>query len=97
MEPVTLLLGGRVYDPISNNSGFKNDTYEQLLNQAAAEPDKGRRKSLYSQVNDVLLDEAFAMPIAAGQTRMVTRAAIHDVGFNMWNGSFSYTNAWIGV
>jgi peptide/nickel transport system substrate-binding protein len=64
LEPITLLLGGRVYDPNSNNSGYQNDTYASLLNQAASEPDKSKRQALYSQINDILLDQAWAMPIA---------------------------------
>jgi peptide/nickel transport system substrate-binding protein len=89
-----LLLGGRVYDPNSNNSGYQNDTYASLLNQAASEPDKSKRQALYSQINDILLDQAWAMPIATGQPRVVTRASVHGIGFTLWS-SFSYTNAWI--
>ena len=74
LEPITLLLGGRVYDPNSNNSGYQNDAYASLLNQAASEPDKSKRQALYSQINDILLDQAWAMPIATGQPRVLTRA-----------------------
>ena len=94
LEPITLLLGGRVYDPNSNNSGYQNDAYASLLNQAASEPDKTRRQALYSQINDILLDQAWAMPIATGQPRVLTRAAVHGIGYTLWS-SFSYTNAWL--
>lgn len=94
LEPITLLLGGRVYDPNSNNSGYQNDAYATLLNQAASEPDKSKRQALYSQINDILLDQAWAMPIATGQPRALTRANVHDIGYTLWS-SFSYTNAWV--
>ena len=35
LEPVTLFTNGRVMDPNSNNSGFKDDQYASLISQAA--------------------------------------------------------------
>ena len=39
----------------------------QLFNSASSEPDTAKRKALYDQVNDLLLDEAFVNSIASAR------------------------------
>ncbi len=95
LEPVTLFTNGRVLDPNSNNSGFKDDQYQSLINQAAGEPDTAKRKAIYSQLNDFFLDQSFVMPIADNKTRWAARARVHNVLYTL-NESFSYADLWLG-
>jgi peptide/nickel transport system substrate-binding protein len=78
-EPVSGLSLGRATDPNSNNEGYKNDTYTELINSLASEPDVAKRKAMYSQVNDILLDEAFVMPVTTYPPKMVTSKKVHDL------------------
>jgi hypothetical protein len=43
-----------------------------------SEPDSAKRKVLYSQLNDLLNDEAFVYPIATAPFR-VARSSLHNV------------------
>jgi peptide/nickel transport system substrate-binding protein len=95
LEPVTLYTNSRVLDPTGNNSGFMNQQYSALVNQAGAEPDASKRKVIYSQLNDYFLDQSFLMPIADNPARAVTRATVHDIGYT-FHLAFSYINTWIG-
>jgi peptide/nickel transport system substrate-binding protein len=78
-EPVSGLSLGRATDPNSNNEGYKNDTYTGLINSLAAEPDANKRKEMYSQVNDILLEDAFAMVVTTYPPKMVASAKVHDL------------------
>jgi peptide/nickel transport system substrate-binding protein len=78
-EPVSGLSLGRATDPNSNNEGYKNDTYTGLISALASEPDSGKRKAMYSQVNDILLDDAFAMVVTTYPPKMVASSKVHDL------------------
>jgi len=60
---------------------------------AAAKPNAASRKQLYSQLNDLLLDEAFVTPMSGAPTRWVARSTVHDIGFTLHEACVS--NAWI--
>ena len=95
MEPVSLLSSGASLNSRINNAGFKDDTYTQLTTSAAAEPDAAKRKQLYSQLNDYILDQSFGMPIAPSTSRVITKAAVHGIEFRM-NDVMTFGNTWIG-
>lgn len=95
MEPVTRMANSRHLDPSGNsNTGFTSPQYVNLFNAASAEPDNAKRKALYAQVNDLLLEESFVMPINASPARMLTRSYVHDVGLSQ-HGAFLFNAAWL--
>ncbi len=94
MEPITQFTNSGAFNPNSNNEGFKSDAYSALVTSAASEPDFAKRKQLYSQLNDFLLDEAFVSPMSAAPTRWVARANVHDIGFTLHEACV-WTNAWV--
>jgi peptide/nickel transport system substrate-binding protein len=95
MEPVTRMANSRHLDPSGNsNTGFTSPDYVNLFNTASAEPDNDKRKALYEQVNDLLLDQSFVMPINSSPARMLTRAAVHDIGLTQ-HGAFLFNTAWL--
>jgi peptide/nickel transport system substrate-binding protein len=79
LEPVTIISNSRHYDPSGNNTGFTSDQYSQLFNAASIEPDVVKRKQIYAQLSDLLLDESFAMPMAPASTRVTARAAVQGL------------------
>lgn len=94
LEPSSTLSNGRATDPNSNNSLFKNDQYAQLIATAASEPDVTRRKAIYSQLNDILLDESFIMVLAGSPPTLALRPNVHGVESSAHDG-FYYHNAWL--
>jgi peptide/nickel transport system substrate-binding protein len=91
MEPVTLFTNSRVYDPGGNNSGYKDDRYQELVNSASVEPDIARRKQLYAQLNDLVLDESFSMPMADNKPKLVTRAGVTGI-VHLLHEAFSFVD-----
>jgi peptide/nickel transport system substrate-binding protein len=78
-EPVSGLSLGRGTDPNNNNEGYKNDAYTGLITALASEPDADKRKAMYSQVNDIILDDAFIMVVTNYPPRLVTSSKVHDL------------------
>ena len=78
-EPISGLSLGRATDPNSNNEGYKNDTYTGLINSLASEPDADKRKAMYAQVNDILLEDAFTMVVTTYPPKMVASTRVHDL------------------
>ena len=94
LEPSSTLSNGRATDPNSNNSLFKSDQYSQLIATASSEPDAAKRKGLYAQLNDILLDESWIMVLAGSPPTLVSRPIVHGLEPSAHDG-FYYHNVWL--
>lgn len=82
LQPQTLLLG--VYhSPVVNLSGYKNDVWAKLVDDVSSELDPAKRKLLYTQINDFLLDEAWDLPVTHAPNRVATRKNVHGLAFEL--------------
>jgi len=95
LAPATCFTSSKAFNPVSNNSAYKNDKYTQLVNQSATEPDPAKLKPIYSQLNDLFLDESFTIVLSPTQPTFVAQATVHDVTFTH-HEMVTYTNAWTG-
>jgi peptide/nickel transport system substrate-binding protein len=95
MEPVTRMANSRHLDPSGNsNTGYTSPQYVHLFNSASAEPDTAKRRAIYEQVNDLLLDEAFVNSIASAPARFLTKSYVKDIGLSQ-HGAFLFNSAWM--
>jgi peptide/nickel transport system substrate-binding protein len=94
LEPVTNFTASGIYKPVGNDTGFKNDRYAQLVTQVGGEPDAAKRKQMYGQLNDILVDEVFAIAIASGSPRLVARAGVKGIGYTM-HEAFKWSDVWL--
>jgi ABC-type transport system substrate-binding protein len=82
LQPQTLLLG--VYhSPVVNLSGYKSDTWANLVDGVSSEVDPAKRTSLCAQINDFLLDEAWNLPVTHSPNRVVTRKNVRGLAFEL--------------
>jgi peptide/nickel transport system substrate-binding protein len=95
-EPSTALLSSRGLTPNGNSSGFTSEAYMRLVNESAAEPDTNRRRALYLQIDDLLLDESFLIVLSRTPSRLVTAAKVRDLQPTL-HGTFSPTDAWLAA
>ena len=65
----------------SNQAGFYDDNFKALATSAATEPDPAKRKQLYSQLNDFLLDVAYIQVISAYSNIMALGANVRGMRF----------------
>ncbi len=95
LSPGTIFTVSRPIGPQNNNEGFQTDQYTQLVNDLVLESDPQKLKQIYSQLNDILLDESFFMFIAPNAVLTVTKANVQDVTTNM-HGGWQLTDAYLG-
>jgi peptide/nickel transport system substrate-binding protein len=95
MQPGTPLTGA-VFRPKNNNSGFTDEAYEKLVNATTTEGDSATRKQIYSQLNDIILDESFAIYPALTAVTSIVRNNVHDLTPTLSGGWWIYTDAWVG-
>jgi ABC-type transport system substrate-binding protein len=71
----------RTYGYANNAAGFYDDKWTQLASSVATEPDAGKRKQLYSEINDYLLDQSFTMAITPYPDIVGTRPNVMDLKY----------------
>jgi ABC-type transport system substrate-binding protein len=96
-SPASSFANGRGTDLTSNNEGFNNERYAQLVANAGSEPDASKRKQIYSELNDNVIDESFIMVLAPFPARLVSNR-VHDVQSPDATrvDNFAYTDVWLG-
>jgi peptide/nickel transport system substrate-binding protein len=94
-DPATLLTIGSYFRLNTNASGYKNDRYDQLVKAAGAEADPAKRKQIFSDLNDLLLDESFIAIVSSQTVSVLTQAAVNGVAHSM-HEAVIWTDAWKG-
>ena len=94
VDAASLLQGGNAYNYANNFSGFKDDAYGSLVSAASSEPDAAKRKQLYSQMNEYLLDQSFTFAYAYSPTSIVAGPNVHNLQFD-GSGVLAYVDAWV--
>ena len=77
-----------------NKEGFKSELYSQLITTASGEADPAKRKQVYAQINDRLLDECFASVVSQFRPKLVTRSAVRGVEPTL-HEVFAYADTWL--
>jgi peptide/nickel transport system substrate-binding protein len=95
MEPVTIITSSRHLDPTGNsNTGFTSPQYLSLVNSAAVEPDAAKRKALYAQLSDLLLDECALVTVTTSDRVHLGRNALKGVTPSQ-HGVLYFHSAWV--
>jgi ABC-type transport system substrate-binding protein len=95
LSPGTIFTVSRPVGPKNNNEGFENEHYAQLVATMASESDPARLKPIYSELNDILLDEAFFNFMSPNLVIMMGKANLHDFTPTM-HGRWLMTDTWMG-
>jgi peptide/nickel transport system substrate-binding protein len=81
-------------DPKASFTGIDNADYRQLIATAATEPDATKRKSLYTQIEDIILDESAAMTVSLYPQTGLATAKVHALNYDSRPG-LSYAPVWL--
>jgi peptide/nickel transport system substrate-binding protein len=94
-DSTTALATGRGANVLGQNwSHYHNDDLANIVQAASVEPDTTKRKQLYSQINDALLDQVFNMPVSLYPAMSLAHNNVHGVRYNLLPG-LVYTDAWM--
>ena len=94
-EATSLLTRSRFFspDPKSSFTGLDNPTYRQLISSAATEPDLAKRRDLYGQIEDIILDESASMTVSLYPQTALASARVHGLSYD-FRPSLTYARAW---
>jgi peptide/nickel transport system substrate-binding protein len=81
-------------DPKTSFTGLDNPTYRQLINTAATEPDAVKRRDLYGQIEDIILDESASMTVSLYPQTALASARVHDLSYD-FRPSLTFASAWL--
>ena len=72
----------------SNNSGWKNDQWTQLVTELGTEPDAAKRKALIPKINDFVLDQSWIFAISSNPAILVSNNRLKGLVPALYNGWF---------
>jgi peptide/nickel transport system substrate-binding protein len=81
-------------NPWKGNFGFTSARWEEIKNDLATETDPSKQQSLYSTMNDFILDECWEQPVAFNPVTYLARSSVHGLVPSA-RSSYSYTDAWL--
>ena len=93
MQPISFFTSSSIAGVRRNNGGFYSDKYTALVDAISAEPDADKRKAIYPELNDYLLDESFCMPVTGNPAKIVTTSRLKGVGARATD-LFTVDGAW---
>jgi peptide/nickel transport system substrate-binding protein len=89
----TELTTSKIWQVGNNNSGFDSPLYQELGTSSTVETDPAKLQQIYSQVNDLMLDESFGIPLCSRPPTNMVRSAVH--ANNQQFGGWWYRDAWL--
>jgi ABC-type transport system substrate-binding protein len=89
----TELTTSKIWQVGNNNSGFDSPRYRDLAASASTETDLAKLKQVYAQVNDLMLDESFGIPLCSRPPTNMTQAKVHAT--NTAFGGWWYRDVWV--
>ena len=84
----------RTYGAQSNLAGFYDDRFKALVAAASTEPDAAKRKALYGEINDFLLDASYSMAICPYPNMLIMRNNVRALGYTTAL-EWSLRSAWL--
>jgi peptide/nickel transport system substrate-binding protein len=94
LSPSTAFTNGKAFNPDLNNSAYKSDKYVQLITTGATETDAAKLKDAYSQLNDLVLDEAFVFLITISPPTLVAASNVRGIQWTAHESPW-YVNTWL--
>jgi peptide/nickel transport system substrate-binding protein len=95
MEPGTMFNLSGLYRPAPlGTTSFGSDQYTKLIAASQNEPDLAKRKQVFSDLNDLFLDECFVMPLALQPVYIVARSNVKNIKWRI-NQAPMFSEMWL--
>jgi peptide/nickel transport system substrate-binding protein len=80
-DPAALLGMTTTWRPVGNSSGYEDARYVELHNAAASTLDPAKRKALYREINTLLWDAQFTVPLVTAPTLLAHTSRLKNISF----------------
>lgn len=81
-------------NPSGNQTGWTHPRFKELVQQASTEIDLAKRKQLYGEINDILLDESVLIPVSSSDAMQAATTAVHGLR-RLRTNQLSLYDAWL--
>ena len=81
-------------DPKASFTGLDNAQYRDLIASVATEPDAAKRKNLYGQIEDIILDESASMTVSLYPQTGLASAKVRGLNYDSRPG-LSFAPVWL--
>jgi peptide/nickel transport system substrate-binding protein len=95
VQPTTFFLFSIYWQLQNNAENFDSDAYRQLIIAASTETDQAKRKQVFAQINDFLLDQSFVIIAGVNPEVFAARATVQGLKYDIRAG-MGLADAWIG-
>jgi peptide/nickel transport system substrate-binding protein len=97
-SPITMITSGSVLWATNgvNNTAYKSDRYTTVVDALVVESDPARQKQLYSELNDIILEDSWIAMLAPKPPRVALRSNVKGVRHFPALEGFDYRDAWLG-
>jgi ABC-type transport system substrate-binding protein len=97
LDPATGFTKSRALSVSGNSSAFTapaNAAAVELLGRATTEPDATKRKQIYSDLNNMLLEEAYIITMSPQVTRLMSTPKVQGIAPTLHNAQ-KWWEAWL--
>jgi peptide/nickel transport system substrate-binding protein len=96
VQPSTLLnVSAAWFGGLPNNSNLNDDTWKHVVDAVSVETDPAKQKMLFAQMNDLILDLSWNLPVSNYPQYYLTQSVYKGLSFSMHAGGFVFTDAWL--
>lgn len=83
LDPSTLFSADTMWYPTGNNTHFNNPDYTSLVHEADASTNTSLRQSLYRKIDQIILQQNFALPIASNPRPYATSVGVKGLAWTV--------------
>ncbi|MBV9578485.1 MAG: ABC transporter substrate-binding protein [Chloroflexi bacterium] len=94
-NPTSFLNLSATFKPQGSITRYSSDHYSQLIDAGSKEPDDARRQALYSQINDMILDESFGIPVLVPPQFLLATTSVQNIQLSAQRGYPVYSDIWL--
>ena len=98
LDPATSFIKSRALSVTGNSSAFTapvNAAALDLVTRATTEPEPTKRKQIYSDLNNMLLDEVYIICMSPTSNRLITTSKVHGVAPTLHSAQ-KWWEVWLG-
>ena len=98
LDPTTAFVKSRALSVSGNSSAFTkpvNEAAVALVERGLSEADPAKRKQIYVELNDMLLDESYVIGMSPTTSKLMTTKKVHDLAPTLHSGQ-KWWDVWLG-
>lgn len=82
-DPAAMLGMTSTWRPVNNTSNFESEDYVRLTTAAASTLDEAKRREIYGELNELIREQQFTIPVATAPTLFAYNSKIKGIRYSL--------------